>query len=77
MYFNKLLQYVKEQEIKIFLENALRVSMELLKTTEEIFKKENLPIPKGFSEEDLTLLLLVYLKMNTMFITLNMLQKLV
>ncbi|MDQ0201734.1 hypothetical protein J2S10_004944 [Neobacillus ginsengisoli] len=25
-----------------------------MKTTEEIFKKENFPIPKGFSEEDLS-----------------------
>lgn len=46
------LQHVDDQDIKILLENALKLSMEFLKTTEEIFKKENFPIPKGFSEEE-------------------------
>lgn len=45
------LQHVEDQEIKTLLENALKLCTEFLKTTEEIFKKENFPIPKGFSEE--------------------------
>lgn len=46
------LQHVDDQDIKTLLENALTLSTEFLKTTEEIFKKENFPIPKGFSEEE-------------------------
>ncbi|WP_338452951.1 DUF3231 family protein [Niallia oryzisoli] len=46
------LQHVEDPDIKTLLENALNLSMELLKTTEEIFNKENFPIPKGFSEEE-------------------------
>lgn len=46
------LQHVEDPDIKILLENALRLSTEFLQTTEEIFKKENFPIPKGFTEEE-------------------------
>ncbi|MDQ1144045.1 hypothetical protein QE429_000872 [Bacillus sp. SORGH_AS 510] len=46
------LQHVEDQDIKTLLENAFSLSTEFLKTTEEIFKKENFPIPKGFSEEE-------------------------
>ncbi|OIK16475.1 hypothetical protein BIV60_04160 [Bacillus sp. MUM 116] len=46
------LQHVEDQDIKTLLENALKLSMEFMKTIEEIFKKENFPIPKGFSEEE-------------------------
>lgn len=46
------LQHVEDPDIKTLLENALKLSVEFLKTTEEIFKKENFPIPKGFSEEE-------------------------
>ena len=46
------LQHVEDPDIKTLLENALKLSMEFLKKTEEIFKKENFSIPKGFSEEE-------------------------
>jgi hypothetical protein len=46
------LQHVEDPDIKTLLENALKLSVEFLNTTEEIFKKENFPIPKGFSEEE-------------------------
>ncbi|MBU8918681.1 DUF3231 family protein [Bacillus sp. FJAT-29953] len=48
------LQHVEDQDIKTLLENALKLSTDFMKKTEAIFKKENFPIPKGFSvEEDL------------------------
>ncbi|MEH7376622.1 DUF3231 family protein [Neobacillus drentensis] len=46
------LQHVEDEDIKALLENALKLSTEFLKTTEEIFKKEDFPIPKGFSEQE-------------------------
>jgi hypothetical protein len=49
------LQHVEDNDIKTLLENALKLSLEFLKTIEEIFEKENFPIPKGFSEEDVNL----------------------
>ncbi|MDQ0903492.1 DUF3231 family protein [Paenibacillus sp. V4I7] len=49
------LQHVEDEEIKTLLENALKLSVEFMKTTKDIFKKENFPIPNGFSEEDVNL----------------------
>lgn len=49
------LQHVKDKDIKTLLENALKLSEDFLKTTTEIFNKENFPIPKGFSQEDVNL----------------------
>ncbi|MDQ0877200.1 hypothetical protein QFZ77_005859 [Paenibacillus sp. V4I3] len=49
------LQHVEDEDIKTLLENALKLSVEFMKTTEDIFKKENFPIPKGFSDEDVNL----------------------
>ncbi|WP_026567090.1 DUF3231 family protein [Bacillus sp. UNC41MFS5] len=46
------LQHVEDSDIKTLLENALKLSEEFMKITEGIFQKENFPIPKGFSEED-------------------------
>ncbi|MBS4171840.1 DUF3231 family protein [Bacillus sp. FJAT-49736] len=46
------LQHVDDPDIKTLLENALTLSTEFLKITEGIFKKENFPLPKGFSEEE-------------------------
>lgn len=46
------LQHVEDEEIKALLEHALKLSVEFLKTTEDIFMKENFPIPEGFSAED-------------------------
>lgn len=49
------LKHVDDNEIKTLLENALTLTEEFMNTTKEIFKKENFPIPKGFSEEDVNL----------------------
>jgi hypothetical protein len=46
------LQHVEDSDIKTLLENALTLSMDFMKKTEEILKKENFPIPIGFSEEE-------------------------
>jgi len=46
------LRHVEDPDIKTLLENALKLSKEFLKTTEEILNKEKFPIPKGFSEEE-------------------------
>ncbi|MDQ0918029.1 hypothetical protein QFZ78_004289 [Paenibacillus sp. V4I5] len=37
------LQHVEDEEIKTLLENALKLSVEFMKTTKDIFKKEKLP----------------------------------
>ncbi len=49
------LQHVEDEDIKTLLENALKLSEEFMKTIKEIFTKENFPIPKGFSQEDVNL----------------------
>lgn len=49
------LQHVEDKDIKNLLENALKLSEKMLKITTEIFTKENFPIPKGFSQEDVNL----------------------
>lgn len=50
------IQHVEDKDIKTLLENALSLSEEFLKKTEDIFKKENFFFPKGFSiEEDVNL----------------------
>ncbi|CAN7511424.1 DUF3231 family protein [Paenibacillus sp. LjRoot153] len=49
------LQHVEDEEIKTLLENALNLCEEFMKTTKDIFLKENFPIPNGFSEEDVNL----------------------
>ncbi|MFB9759081.1 DUF3231 family protein [Ectobacillus funiculus] len=49
------LQHVEDNDIKKLLENASQLSLEMLKTIEEIFTKENFPIPQGFTEKDVNL----------------------
>ena len=49
------LQHVEDNDIKTLLENALKLAEEFMKITEGIFQKENFPIPKGFSKEDVNL----------------------
>ena len=49
------LQHVEDENIKNLLENALKLTEEFMKTIKEIFEKENFPIPKGFTEEDVNL----------------------
>ncbi|WP_079420623.1 DUF3231 family protein [Paenibacillus ferrarius] len=48
-------QHVVDEVIKTLLENALKLTVEFVKTTKDILKKENYPIPNGFSEEDVNL----------------------
>ncbi|MFD0695447.1 DUF3231 family protein [Paenibacillus sp. GCM10027628] len=49
------LQHVEDEDIKTLLQNALKLSLEFMKTIEDIFRKEHFPIPKGFTEEDVNL----------------------
>jgi hypothetical protein len=49
------LQHVEDPDIKTLLENALKLTEDLLKITTEIFTKDNFPIPKGFGQEDVNL----------------------
>lgn len=46
---------MEDSEIKALLENALKITEEILKGITEIFTKENFPIPKGFGEKDVNL----------------------
>ncbi|UKS27924.1 DUF3231 family protein [Paenibacillus sp. HWE-109] len=48
-------QHVEDEVIKTLLENALKLTVEFIKTTKDILKKENYPIPNFFSEEDVNL----------------------
>ncbi|MER2057259.1 MAG: DUF3231 family protein [Niallia sp.] len=55
-YLHYYLQHVEDKDIKHLLKKAYNLCSEFLNTIEAIFKKENFPIPKGFSiEEDLNL----------------------
>lgn len=49
------LKHVEDKHIKILLENGLNLSSEFMQTIEGIFKKENFPIPVGFTEKDVNL----------------------
>ena len=49
------LQHVEDPEIKILLEHVLNLSEELQRTIKEIFIKEKIPVPHGFTEEDVNL----------------------
>ncbi|GIN62210.1 hypothetical protein J27TS8_22030 [Robertmurraya siralis] len=49
------LQHVDDKDIKNLLQEALGLSEEFVKTVTEIFIKDHIPIPNGFSEEDVNL----------------------
>jgi hypothetical protein len=49
------LQHCDDPDIKALLENALKLTLEFMGITKEIFEKENIPVPKGFGEEDVNL----------------------
>jgi Protein of unknown function (DUF3231) len=49
------LQHCDDKDIKTLLKNAIHLCEDFMKRTEEIFKKDNFPIPKGFHEEDVNL----------------------
>ncbi len=48
-------QHVDDEDIKKLLENGLNFSKEFTGRIEEIFNKENIPIPIGFTDEDVNL----------------------
>jgi hypothetical protein len=49
------LKHVEDQDIKILLENGLNMAKDFMQTIEGIYKKENVPIPAGFTEKDVNL----------------------
>lgn len=49
------LQHVKDEEIKKLVENGFILTQDFMKRIEEILKKDNFPIPKGFTEDDVNL----------------------
>lgn len=49
------LQHCEDEYIKTILENALALSKDFMQRVEVFFKKENFPIPAGFSEADINL----------------------
>lgn len=49
------LQHVEDQDIKALLKNALNLSDVFLETTKEIFKKDKIPFPVGFTDKDVNL----------------------
>jgi hypothetical protein len=49
------LQHCKDEHIKTLLENGLALSIDFTKRIEGFFNKEKFPIPKGFTENDVTL----------------------
>jgi len=49
------LQHVEDEDIKALLKNALHLSDVFLETTKEIFKKDKIPFPVGFTEKDVNL----------------------
>ncbi|WP_246197277.1 DUF3231 family protein [Cytobacillus depressus] len=49
------LNHVEDKEIKALLNTALQFANEFLNTIEDIFTKENYPIPVGFTDKDVNL----------------------
>lgn len=47
-----MLQYVEDAEVKPVLEESLALSRNRLSEIESIFRKENFPIPRGFTDND-------------------------
>ena len=50
--FEHYLQVVQDDEIKDFIEFSLALSRRHVKEIQDIFKKENIPVPVGFGEQD-------------------------
>jgi hypothetical protein len=49
------LQHVDDDEIKILLQNALKLTEEFMRISKDIFEKDNFPVPIGFGEADVNL----------------------
>jgi hypothetical protein len=54
-FFSHCLKTCKDQDVYPIIEHAISLSNSHLKNIEGFFKKEDYPIPKGFSEEDVNL----------------------
>jgi len=52
---NYFLQHVEDQDIKKLVEHAKRLTEEFQRSVKEIFIKENIPLPHGFTEDDVNL----------------------
>lgn len=46
---------VQDDEIRSVVENALAISNDTVEETKELFIQEKIPVPKGFTEEDVNL----------------------
>lgn len=53
--FQHFLKHVDMEETKDILQNALNLSEQHLKEIEDIFNRENIPVPDAFGEEDVDL----------------------
>ncbi|WP_160723022.1 DUF3231 family protein [Bacillus sp. USDA818B3_A] len=49
------LKHVEDEDVRLLLENGLSLTGEFMKKIEEFLKRENYPIPIGFTEEDVNL----------------------
>jgi hypothetical protein len=59
--FKYFLQHIEDTNIKMLVEHALDLSQQHLVAIRNIFKEENIPLPIGFTEDD------VNLKANRLF----------
>jgi hypothetical protein len=50
--FGHFLETVEDPEIKTVVEHALHISMQHVESIKEIFIEENIPVPIGFTEQD-------------------------
>ncbi|WP_408008139.1 DUF3231 family protein [Pseudalkalibacillus sp. A8] len=49
------LHHIKDEEIKAILQKSLDISFAHLQQISKIFSEENIPLPHGFSDEDIDL----------------------
>ncbi|MDY0942367.1 DUF3231 family protein [Priestia megaterium] len=52
---NYFLHHLKDNEIKPILQKSLHISQTHITQIKDIFSKENIPLPDGFTEEDIKL----------------------
>jgi hypothetical protein len=53
--FKYFLAHVDDREINTILEHAIDLSRQHVKTIKDIFQEEGIPVPKGFTDEDVNL----------------------
>ncbi|WP_257350502.1 DUF3231 family protein [Pseudalkalibacillus decolorationis] len=54
-FYKHFLQHLKDPEIKPLIKEALSLNESFMKQVEKILQKENFPVPKGFTDEDVNL----------------------